>query len=204
VGPRSGPRVSRVNHGRDNNSNPGGQQPQGQPQGQYQQPQGQPAGGAPAGQGMGRYQKPRSAPAGVKALCIVMGIYGVLLILAGTVLGSLGSAASQVGTQAGVQGAGAAGGALSIFGILYAVLGIATFVVIYGLWNLRDWGWIVAVALLGLQILIGLVNMVTNGGGSQLITILIAGGLIAYLWTKKELYNAHKFLPIDNPQSQAY
>jgi len=132
-----------------------------------------------------------------------MGILGALLILFGLVLGSLGGAVSSAGTSAGVQGAGAAGGAIGIFGLIYAAFGVANFVVIYGLWNLRDWGWIVAVALLGLQSVLTLIQIVTNSGGN-IVTLIIALGLIAYLWTKKELYNAHKFLPIDEPQSQAY
>jgi hypothetical protein len=125
-----------------------------------------------------------------------MGIFGVFLILGGLFLGAIGGAASQ----AGVEGAGAAGGFAQIVGILNALIGIGYFVVIYGLWNLRDWGWIVAVALLGLGALVGLLGLIQGGGAGSLIGILINGGLIAYLWTTLPMYTAHRFLPIDPPQ----
>lgn len=84
------------------------------------------------------HARTRTAPTGIKLLCVLQGI-GLPLALVGAV---------ALGSQYGQSG-------------FLVFLGVGSWVavgafVVYGLWNLRGWGWLLAVVYFGVGALVNL------------------------------------------------
>ena len=61
------------------------------------------------------------------------------------------------------------------------LLGMASFVVAYGLWTGKEWAWLVALILSGLGVLLSLVSIATGLGVGSIVSLVIDGIIIYYL-----------------------
>ena len=126
-------------------------------------------------------------PAGIRLLCVVMGVFGGFLLLAGGFSADAGSVASTAG-------AAETGSMLGSLGTVFMLIAIGSFVGIYGLWNVRTWGWLLTVGLFGVGSLLSLF-LLSSGGALGVVLLVVQGGIVAYLLTKRDLYNADQYLP---------
>lgn len=173
----------RQRHGGGGTSPPpaGGQSPQGQagnaarqgPTSAYEE------GFRDAGFGM--------VPPGIRILCIVMGVLGGFLLLAGGISNDVGTVASQAG-------ASDAGSMLGNVGALFMLIGVGSFGGIYGLWNRRTWGWVLTVGLFGIGALLSLSLLGGTGQGIGLVLLIVQGTIVGYLFTKREMYDVDRYL----------
>lgn len=86
------------------------------------------------------YPESRTAPLGIKLLCLLQ-VIGIPVALLGAV--ALGSQSGQAGFLV-FLGAGA-----------WVAVGVF---IVYGLWNLRGWGWLLAVLYFGAGALVSLLS----------------------------------------------
>lgn len=118
-----------------------------------------------------------SVPTGIKIICGLAGLGAIASVLVGTTLLGL---ADEPGAAGWV-------GTLGLFNIINAIL---SFVMIYGLWNLRLWGWKLAMFLYSLGILSGL-WVVSSGAPVGFITVGVSSFIIYYIYNKKHLFQSH-------------
>jgi hypothetical protein len=84
-------------------------------------------------------------------------------------------------------------GALLALGLggVYVALAVAQVVVSWGFWTLRGWAWTVGILLQGLNVVIGLVQLLLVGvsgiGVQGLASIVVAVVVIAYLMRRRTL-----------------
>jgi|RhiMetdeSRZDD1v2_1073273.scaffolds.fasta_scaffold529428_3 uncharacterized membrane protein (DUF2068 family) len=100
----------------------------------------------------------RSRPLGVTILSILAGINGIIGII-------LGIIASLIIPPAGVIG---------------IVIGLAWFVLAWGLWTAKGWAWIITVIIAIISIIFNLFGAVT-GHIEQIISLIIAAVMLYYL-----------------------
>jgi uncharacterized membrane protein (DUF2068 family) len=115
----------------------------------------------------------KARPTGVTVIAVLQAIGGIFSILGGLALlglGGLGAAAGETG----------AGGLAAVLGGLTLILGIASLVLAYGMWNLLEWAWMGTLIVQGLSVALGILNLVT-GGAPSYIGIIINIAIIAYL-----------------------
>lgn len=74
----------------------------------------------------------------------------------------------------------------TILGPVYLVLGVIMLPTIYGLWNMRPWGWKLAVGIYGVDILLKVLNSVLVS--ISLIGVLLDLVIIGYLYQKRLLF----------------
>lgn len=168
-----------------------GPQAGGRPQQGYEQPAGQPAG---QGQNQVYQQGYRDAgvgivPPGIKFVCMVMGVFGGFLLLAGGISADMGGIAATAG-------ASETGSMLGNLGSLFMLIGIGSFGGIYGLWHRKTWGWLLTVGLFGVGSLLSL-TLLATGQGTGLVLLIVQGGVVAYLYTQRDLYAVEQYLPAD-------
>jgi hypothetical protein len=107
-------------------------------------------------------------PLGVTIIGILWIIGGLLAIFAGIIGGAILSVA-------GLGGVGAAIGIVAfIVGVVYLILGVGCFMA----W---PWVWIIGVIFSALSILIGIINLFSQGA-SALLGIIIAAIILYYLF----------------------
>jgi uncharacterized membrane protein HdeD (DUF308 family) len=80
-----------------------------------------------------------------------------------------------------MTGAGLLSGLGSILGAVFLFLGLAEFVVIYWLWQMKKQGWTWLMILEAIGIVVSLVQM-------NIIGIIIPAIIVIYLWMKKNLF----------------
>lgn len=73
------------------------------------------------------------------------------------------------------------GGFLAIGGILIAI-GAFSFVVAYGLLKGKSWAWILTVVLSIISIVVAVISIVTAGSIPNIISIIISGIILYYLY----------------------
>ena len=107
-------------------------------------------------------------------------IGGVLGLLASVALIRLGGAAAASGAA---QGA-AMGGLAAVFGGIGLISSLLSLAFGIGAWMLKPWAWTLGIISQGLSILLSIFAIINGSGiGSQIISILIAGGILYYLMT---------------------
>lgn len=121
-------------------------------------------------------QAQKVRPTGITILVILEVIFAVFLSLAGLVLVVLGPFVTEfMPSQVPDLVTGAL---ISVFGVVLLLIGIAGFIVSWGLWTGRGWAWTLAFVLAVIGIVLGILR-ISQGG----ILDLILNGLIAwYLW----------------------
>jgi hypothetical protein len=129
----------------------------------------------------------RAKPFGVDLLGIVMLINGMFAFFTG--LDSLGFAAflaTLLPINTAVPGfVDATAGFLAVWGSILFVLGIASFVVAFGLFGGKRWAWSGAMALAIIGIVIPIINIIA-GYWPSIFTLLLSALIIYYL-TRQEV-----------------
>ena len=116
-------------------------------------------------------------PLGVTIICVLGFLGAILSILGGAVLLGLGGAAiTAIGTEAA-----AIGGLAGILGGVILIVGIVSLIVLYWLWNMKKIGWTIYMILEIIGIVLNLVSL-------SIIGLIIPIIIVAYLWTKKDLF----------------
>lgn len=118
-------------------------------------------------------------PTGITILAI-LALLGGLVSLIGALTLLLGGALA-----AGTSGVvGVALGALAIFtGLTMLVSALLSLAFAYGAWNLKPWGWLLGVVTQGFSLFSSLLALINGSDfGSQLFGILVAGGILVYLF----------------------
>jgi hypothetical protein len=119
-------------------------------------------------------------PNGVTIHAVLAIIGGVLGLLASVALIGLGGAAAAGGAA---QGA-AMGGLAAVFGGIGLISSLLSLAFGIGAWMLKPWAWTLGIISQGLSILLSIFAIINGSGiGSQIISILIAGGILYYLMT---------------------
>lgn len=115
-------------------------------------------------------------PLGVTILSVLGYIGAILMALSGISVIAFGGLASSLGVL------GLMFGSVGIIaGVMLLAMGIITFAVSYGLWNLKKWAWTVAIILEGLSVLGNLMSM-------SIVGIIIPVIVVYYLYTQKEIF----------------
>lgn len=122
-----------------------------------------------------------STPDGVKILSVAFGVLGVFSLIIGSFFGPT----STIATSAG---AGNIGSVFQTLSTILILIGVGQFMIIYGLWNLKRWGWILAVGSIAVSLLLNLV-LVSSAAGAALIVIIIHMTIGKYLYDRRSLYN---------------
>jgi hypothetical protein len=118
-------------------------------------------------------QSEQTSPLGIKALCVLFGLVGVLLVAFGVLL---------------LTGGGV------LLGLFSLALGGLELALVYGLWTVKPWGWTLAIAVFSLTAIHNLLNMVgilntaAGGTGSASIGFFMVLGILVYIYQKQDLY----------------
>ena len=116
-------------------------------------------------------------PMGITILAILSAIGGVLGILGGVALFSIGGLAGASTGSAALFGLGA------IFGLILLVTGVANLVFAYGAWKMLPWAWTLGVALQVISLAVAALSIISGGDiSSQIIGIVISAIILYYLF----------------------
>ncbi len=88
-----------------------------------------------------------SRPLGVAILAVLVGLFGILLVIGGVLVLALGSTSLVSDLELGISGTSAL-----LLGIIVLVYGLVVLGVAVGLWDLRMWALALAVIVLLVQI----------------------------------------------------
>jgi len=113
-------------------------------------------------------------PMGVTILAVLAAIGGVLAIFGGLALMAVSGVSDLV-----VPGLS---GLLGILGIVTLVVGVGDLVFAYGAWGLKPWAWMLGIALEVVGIVVDILEFRGSTVGTTVISILIAAGIIYYLY----------------------
>lgn len=118
-------------------------------------------------------------PTGITILAILALISGLFSLIGALTLflgGALAAGASGV--------VGVALGALAIFtGLVMLISALLSLAFAYGAWNLKPWGWLLGVVTQGFSLFSSLIALINGSDfGSQLFSLLVAGGILYYLF----------------------
>jgi hypothetical protein len=128
-------------------------------------------------------------PVGVTIIAWIAIIVGVLQLLGG--LGVLGAVTGVIpGLTEAITGLMPGAGAAALFsaigigaGVAAVVMALLSIVFGVGALGLRPWAWILGVVLYAITVILGLVALVSEFSVAVLITTLVAGAILAYLFT---------------------
>ena len=115
-------------------------------------------------------------PLGVTIISVLGYIGAILMALAGIAMMAFGGLAGSLGALGLLLGSTGI-----IAGVVLIAMGIITFVVSTGLWNLKKWAWTVTMILEGLSVLGSLMSVNIAG-------LIIPVIIVYYLYTKKEIF----------------
>ena len=122
-------------------------------------------------------------PTGVTILAVLAVIGGLISLFFGGFTAILGPAVGvEMATQTDDPLAPAVGGLMLAMGIAFVVHGLLQLVTAYGLFTLKGWAWVLAVAMQVLSLVLNGVQVFRGQLGGAVIAILIAGGILYYLF----------------------
>lgn len=89
-------------------------------------------------------------PGGITILAILYGLYGAVVLIGGLLLFLFGSAIAVGFARYFVPIL--IGGIAGIIGVFLIIIGLIILIITWGLWNLKEWAWLIAVvfAVIGL------------------------------------------------------
>ena len=99
----------------------------------------------------------RHRPLGVTIIAVLLVIAGIISFVGGLIL------------------------LIILVGIVFLALGIAYFVMAYGLWKGRGWAWTISLIISGIGIVMGIVYIIQDPFGGGIVNIIINGVIIYYL-----------------------
>ncbi|WP_435361001.1 hypothetical protein [Haloarchaeobius sp. DFWS5] len=111
----------------------------------------------------------RTPPLGIAIICIVWGLLAV----------------------AGIFGAWRVGGPDSLLGAFWLVVHVASVPVIWGLWRIVPVAWSITVAYFCLVLARHLVRVFTGDPLGGILSILINGLILQYVYSYRDLYRAN-------------
>lgn len=121
---------------------------------------------------------PEARPVGISILAVLSFVgaaFAALGALFFLFLGAaLGSFAGSEGALAGTLVGGLVGGFFVVFAVVEAVVG-------YGLWNGRNWAWILTLIVTGFYAIASLIGL-SQGEYSSIVSLAIGGGILWYLF----------------------
>jgi hypothetical protein len=106
---------------------------------------------------------PSQRPSGITIIAVAFIILGILSLVWSLVVFGFGTFTGVTGAIFGAENvaeAGRAGFWNGVFGIAGAIL---DFIVAYGLLNLRRWGWVLALIAVGINVVSGVLGLVSGG-----------------------------------------
>jgi hypothetical protein len=114
-------------------------------------------------------------PTGITILAVLAAIAGVLYILGGLALLTVGAVVSATY---------ALGGLAAIIGLIILVVGVLYIGLAYGFWGLKPWAWSLGVGLQVAGIILNIVQYVNNNANlvGTIIGIAIAAAIVYYLY----------------------
>jgi len=118
----------------------------------------------------------RSRPLGITIIAIILGIQGILSIIAG--IFSL--------TAAG------ANPAFAIVGIITLILGILYLILAWGLWTLQPWAFWGVVVLEVIALINGIFALSQGNTGTGLLNIVISLIILIYLFADRNVHAAFR------------
>ena len=122
-------------------------------------------------------------PTGVTILAVLAVIGGLISLCFGGFMAFLGPAVGVGMTQQTGAAVGAAyGGLMAAMGIAFVIHGLLQLVTAYGLFTLKGWAWLLAVAMQVLSLVLNGIQIFRGQVGGAVIAILIAGGILYYLF----------------------
>ena len=116
-------------------------------------------------------------PLGVTIICILGWIGAIVAILAGLALLGVAAVGGTMSTALG----GMFAGLESVLGVLFLVLGIANFIVLYWLWQMKKQGW-------KWTMILEIVSLVLSLAQMSFVSIIIPVVIVIYLWMNKKLF----------------
>jgi len=114
-------------------------------------------------------------PTGITILVAFEALSSLLLLMGGIALITLGRFAAEM-VPVPIPRA-LVGAFVSLFGVVFLVLGITGFVVCWGMWTGKGWAWSVALVLVVIGAVIGLASL--PGG---VVGLAVNGFIAYYLW----------------------
>jgi hypothetical protein len=115
------------------------------------------------------------------------------LAFIGGILGILGSLAILAGGMVvSAVGGGALAGFLFILGLATLALSVVDIILGYGAWTLKTWAWQLGYVLMALNVIVGLLLMISGGGIFNFLVTLVVAGVIAYYLNTPEVRTAFK------------
>jgi uncharacterized membrane protein (DUF2068 family) len=130
-------------------------------------------------------------PLGVTVISVLGFIAGLSLVIAGIVLLAFARFGSGIFTSIVANTIPMAGTIITFLvggaGVILLIIGTLTFLLSYGLWKMKRWGWITGMILLGIGVITDLGGLIVNPLSST-VSIIIEGIVLYYLWTNRELF----------------
>jgi len=116
----------------------------------------------------------RSRPLGITIIAIILGIQGVLSIIAGILL------------LAG------SGGAYAVPAIIALVLGVLYLIVAWGLWTLQPWAFWTTVVLEVITLINGIIALTQHNVATGLLYIVLSLIILVYLFADRNVRAAFR------------
>lgn len=116
----------------------------------------------------------RTRPLGITIIAIILGIEGILSIIAGILL------------LAG------SGGSLVVPGIIALILGVLYLIVAWGLWTLQPWAFWTTVVLEVITLINGIIALTQHNAGTGIFYIVISLIILVYLFADRNVRAAFR------------
>lgn len=115
----------------------------------------------------------KSRPTGVTIVAILMVITGIILLSGGIFAVSSSAILSQYGGPLVAVVIGV--------GVFTIVLGVAHFVLAWGLFKGKGWAWIITVILAIISVILSIVS-IASGGRTNIISLIISAVILYYMF----------------------
>jgi lysylphosphatidylglycerol synthetase-like protein (DUF2156 family) len=115
----------------------------------------------------------KSRPIGVTIVAILMVITGIILLSGGIFAVSSSAILSQFGGPLVAVVIGV--------GVFTIVLGVAHFVLAWGLFKGKGWAWIITVILAIISVILSIVS-IASGGRTNIISLIISAVILYYMF----------------------
>jgi uncharacterized membrane protein (DUF2068 family) len=110
-------------------------------------------------------------------------IGGLVAVFFGSFMAFLGPAVGvEMTKQTGDASTAAYGGIMAVLGFAFLIQGLIQLVTAYGLFTLKGWAWLLAVIMQVFSLVLNGVQLFRGEVGSAVIGVLIAGGILYYLF----------------------
>ncbi len=119
-------------------------------------------------------------PAGVTILAVLQLIGGIANLLFGITSLFFGGAIVVSGAAASTGSPAVIGPMMTLFGALFIAIGVFGLVLSYGLLNLQQWAWKLAMALAAINVVTHLISLFQGSNVPGAIVSMVISGLILY------------------------